>query len=401
MERSALEKLLVKDLKKLLKEKGLSTAGRKLELVNRLDQYWSRQDKTSSPLSSIDGSILTGNPDTDRLILLRLNDKKLRAICLVNKYMANIVCNWEFWMMRVETTHGKEVKDIKPGEMSYKNQYFSLIRYARKQCIKKSIEDNRLDAFISFINKKGINNIIDIHLGRLGTLDRLKMLRYIHNNHPDKLNKELVDLIWWRAFIKANINTLDWIYYTFNVIYDYDWSHSHRLSSTQIIELLRWYIGKKPLDDEDIVNMGHRYLYRLPVLKELKDLCLFNFKAVDLLEDVIWPRIEPETLQWFINNGVLIDTPVANIYAYTGRIKQLNILKTHGIIPDEQGVTRALIYGQISFIKWFVKESTKSKDKLLLERWKFEILEKRNTLRLPGQEIDFSDILKEIGWNSS
>ena len=46
-------------------------------------------------------SKLTGNKDTDILILMQLEDHELGAICQVNKYIHSLCVNDLFWLNRI------------------------------------------------------------------------------------------------------------------------------------------------------------------------------------------------------------------------------------------------------------------------------------------------------------
>ena len=70
---------------------------------------------------------LTGNKDTDILILEQLDDKDLFSICSVNKKSYEL-CNKEyFWRNRYIKKYGVKASQYKPKEKSWKNFYLQTV----------------------------------------------------------------------------------------------------------------------------------------------------------------------------------------------------------------------------------------------------------------------------------
>ncbi len=93
----------------------------------------------------------------DRLILLQLDDIRLKAVCESNKY-ATRVCNEVFWRKRVEQKYGAVVANAKSERMTYRNQYFTLQTFVSKagRLVRSkrvnAAKQGRLDAFIAYKN---------------------------------------------------------------------------------------------------------------------------------------------------------------------------------------------------------------------------------------------------------
>lgn len=64
---------------------------------------------------------LTGNKDTDVIILMKLNDKELSAVCSVNRYINKICKSRDFWNKRTIT-----VFQITHDELDQLRKYLNL-----------------------------------------------------------------------------------------------------------------------------------------------------------------------------------------------------------------------------------------------------------------------------------
>lgn len=104
---------------------------------------------------------LTGNVDTDRLILLRLDDKKVTSFCNTNHYYRDQVCNESFWKQRSETYNidGKG----KPDTTSWRDWYAiqrSIEKKRKKNptlyhiAIENTSKDNDIKAFLQTLPLK-------------------------------------------------------------------------------------------------------------------------------------------------------------------------------------------------------------------------------------------------------
>ncbi len=112
--------LTVDQLKDHLRKLDLPVSGNKATLIKRINAH--------------ELGVLTGNLDADRIILLKLDDIRLEAVCLSNKY-ATKVCNEVFWKMKVEQEYGQNLADTKPKGITYRKHYFDLpiIYYDKKE----------------------------------------------------------------------------------------------------------------------------------------------------------------------------------------------------------------------------------------------------------------------------
>ena len=105
-------------------------------------------------------STLSKYKDTDLLILDKLNDKDLLAICQVNKYMKDLCNDDNFWRNRFESKFGKHVAEKKNDER-WKEYYFQLLKIRNKynnskfhikwKIFTENIKKERLD-ILKFLN---------------------------------------------------------------------------------------------------------------------------------------------------------------------------------------------------------------------------------------------------------
>lgn len=76
-------------------------------------------------------SVLTGNKDTDLIILSNLNDYDLSSVCRVNKYTKELCNNENFWMNRTIKRFGQFSRDINVDRlklnMTWKQFYVKLV----------------------------------------------------------------------------------------------------------------------------------------------------------------------------------------------------------------------------------------------------------------------------------
>ena len=83
-------------------------------------------------------AFLTGQKDTDLLILQELDDESLQSICQVNKF-AKALCDKDtFWMNRIISKYGLEILKGKEIKMTYREYYTSGKARTYKMC--KDIE---------------------------------------------------------------------------------------------------------------------------------------------------------------------------------------------------------------------------------------------------------------------
>ena len=73
--------------------------------------------------------MLSGQKDTDFIILSKLNDKDLLSVCVTNKY-ANRLCNNEdFWRNRFIAKWGSEYVKYNSENRSWKRFYLLITKY--------------------------------------------------------------------------------------------------------------------------------------------------------------------------------------------------------------------------------------------------------------------------------
>ena len=325
----------------------MPNTGRKSDLIDRLLEP--RVSKRTEDRT------FTGVPDTDRFILLQLDDKKLKAVCSLNNYIFNLVCNEAFWLMRVEQHYGKKVKDSKPKKMSYRDQYFSLKKYNRRRNMKQAIKENRLDALIVYLDKWKDN--IDWDESRLLVYkDRLDMIEYIYSLYPELFRNTINPVeLWFASLEEANVDIMDWIYNTFNKSYEY--IHEYHKDPQETIKVLQWYQDHGLINDiKDIksaITGAIRY-GKIPVLKWLKNLKLKGFTNIKQYH--IKSFGNAETIKWLLDNGFKMDMSEVYTVIVKKDLNGLKVLKQYGILPDQSLVNIAFFLKWIPGIKWLTKQ---------------------------------------------
>lgn len=85
----------------------------------------------------------TGIKDTDLLILQQLDDPSLMNVCVVNKYVASLCDNENFWMNRIIKVQSKDALQLKKINQTYKELYFH-ITYPLVKCfnVKRNAKSN-------------------------------------------------------------------------------------------------------------------------------------------------------------------------------------------------------------------------------------------------------------------
>ena len=137
-------------------------------------------------------NILTGNKDTDLLILDNLDDKSLINFCLVNKE-ANRLCSIDsFWRNRLVRKYGEESLQFKSPERTWKQFYLSILKYW----------DDRDDMEESMLNaaEAGDKDLVDFFISKGADDWDSGMESAAEGGH-----KDLVDF-----FISKGANWWDW-----------------------------------------------------------------------------------------------------------------------------------------------------------------------------------------------
>ncbi len=197
----------VKQLKVRLRSLGLPISGNKSVLIERI------KNGTSSKAANV----LTGVKDVDRLILHELDDIRLGAVRLSNKYAASL-CDTLFWKQKVVKTYGDEVADAKSSQMTYGKQYHDLPTFVTKRGTMvdtrrwKAAKQERLDAFILYKDiwyDRRIHDIL-IMVIRKGYSDVIKGIILTYGK--ELINSRSFSFILYELSRKDYVEIIDIIY---------------------------------------------------------------------------------------------------------------------------------------------------------------------------------------------
>ncbi len=375
----------VKQLKDQLRSLGLKVSGNKAELVQRIiddtatTKRSGRSPRARSPKhQSTTGKVLTGaNKDVDRLILLELDDVRLRAVCSSDKYAAS-VCNEVFWKLRVEQKYGEDVAAAKPKGISYRKQYFTLPLFVKKNgglLLKGRLEaakQGRLDAFrvykdlwnhdvrfgeiFSILVKRGYRNILKEIILTHGKPSGYLQLREVFRELSKREDIEILDLIYKTYLTKKKMK---------------DTYITKIISGNASDKILQWLIDNDLIDKDNINVIFHEEQkdHQLDILKFLSEHNLLP-TINQINEEIYW--ISPAALTFLINKGLIPNIDAANEAASFGDIGLLNILEKHGILPDSEGANGALKYPyypkQFIALKWMYKRGIYPNDEELIRK---------------------------------
>ncbi len=125
-----MDTLTIGKIRQILKNNNLPRTGSRNILIKRLrDNNVNISDYISVPYPPIIYliDIVTGVPDVDREILLRLDDKLLFSTCRINKYTATL-CNENFWNLRIQYIYNSDLSEYKKPNETYRDIYKELIK---------------------------------------------------------------------------------------------------------------------------------------------------------------------------------------------------------------------------------------------------------------------------------
>ncbi len=345
----------VKQLKDKLRSLNFKVSGNKADLIQRIiDAQSTTEEPPPRARSPNTGKVLTGvNEDVDRLILLKLDDIRLNAVCTSDKY-ANSVCNDKFWKLRVDQKYGEDVAATKPKGISYRRQYFDLPRFVKKHgklLIKgreEAAQQGRLDAFIAYkelwnhdykycyifnmLIQRGYRNILKEIILTYGDRPIKYLYRYQLRVVFAELSKredfELLDLIYKQYLDNESMKQ----YYMSNIIYN-----------NASDKILQWAIDNDLIDVNNINNIVI-YMKKKDQLQGITYLSELNILPTNPIYTSYIFRFSPAALQFLINKGLIPNVEAANNAAEHGNIEVLELLEKHGILPDSRGANAALEY---------------------------------------------------------
>ena len=165
-----------KELKYILRTLNLPTYGNKDILINQLEK---ELYKESTLLK-----LFSGVQDTDREVLLHLDDNVLYIICEVNKYAYNL-CNGSFWNTRIKQKYeGANLQKYK-GNATYKTIYKEL-REKDLEHILYYAANNGYLPIIEYIIKVGTHHItiefirqLTLALNKASKNGHLEVVKYL------------------------------------------------------------------------------------------------------------------------------------------------------------------------------------------------------------------------------
>jgi hypothetical protein len=255
--------------------------------------------------------LLSGIEDVDRLILLDLDYRSLLAACTSDSYTNNICRDDYFWRQKVEHDMGHEVVINKLPEMSYREQYHTLIN---GMDIDDAIEDGRLD-YLIFMK---VN--FDRYTAQMAALyGWINILSYALN-HGAPFDSEISR----NAAYGGNIAVLEWLYDMNNISLDSETANS--AAEGQAIEALEWLYEKGIYPDDD------GFIY-----------------AVD--EGSI------DVMKWLLDHNITLIDPkeITYLIIETDNIAMLELLETYGILSDEEGANIAVRLKNRRIIEWLAE----------------------------------------------
>jgi ankyrin repeat protein len=129
-------------------------------------------------------SKLTGNKDTDRLILSNVDEKELLNICSIDKYTWNIVCDDDFLRRKLSLKYPDVNKQKKDNE-SWKKFFLRSIHYISKlkDYYKYDYTFGDFEEQLAlFISNEEDDNDISVLLLRSCSVEELALVIYCLNN---------------------------------------------------------------------------------------------------------------------------------------------------------------------------------------------------------------------------
>ncbi len=352
----------------------------------------------------------------DRLILLQLDDIRLKAVCESNKY-ATRVCNEVFWRTRVEQKYGAVVANAKSERMTYRNQYFTLQTFVSKagRLVRSkrvnAAKQGRLDAFIAYKNvwnadghvfklfhiliQKGYKDIVKEIILTYGErlIEILKKTSFLFflltiKDLAKEDDAELLDLLYKEYLLKTGKPV------PIGYIYEI-------LIATTGNKVLKWAI------DNDIINNQTVDMYPIFRRNPKDELRIIKFLA----EHDIFPSMQDiydtfmryknanislKTLDFLISKGIITPTKeMVDAAVNYGKLNILELLAKHRILPDSRAANGALrcVYQSTTMplVKWLHEHGIEPTDKGLI----------RSILYPPKHTLQYDDALENNKWLKS
>lgn len=292
--------------------------------------------------------LLSGVSDVDRLILLDLDYRSLLAACTSDPFTNKICQDDFFWRQKVERDMGTEVMQNKPVGMSYREQYRTLTEGMSKA---DAIKNGRLDYLIMTVTNfpqtyEGENDSYFYWTDSLEAAEygKINVLEWAQN-HGITINSSTAEL----AARGGQINLLQWLYDRNISFDDKVFTSAIRGQHKNVIE---WLLdrGIKPVNSADIagvaVDTGDidmlNFLETKGMLPDRND---FDGAVEEDLVDVV---------KWLIDRNIIPLNPgnIANSAMGNCNFVMLELLATHGILPDMEAYNFAYRSNSWKMIKW-------------------------------------------------
>jgi hypothetical protein len=277
------------------------------------DDGWKAQNYTTPHTVRFEPyreQLLSGTEDVDRLILLDLDYQSLLRACSTDQYTNKICQDDFFWRQKVERDMGHEVMINKLPEMSYRDQYRTLINGMDKV---SAIKKGRLDYLIF----RKIE--LDRYDAKTATgYGWINILKYAADNGVPLGDTANI------AAANGNINVLEWLRENYDT--PFDTTTINDAAERGQIKVLEWLYEKGIRPDDDHV---------------------FLVATIEGHEDVI---------EWLLNHDIIPANPhnVANNAALNDDVDMLNFLETKGIFPDDEGFSDAVEGGHRDAVRWLI-----------------------------------------------
>jgi hypothetical protein len=259
--------------------------------------------------------LLSGVNDVDKLVLLNLDYKDLLAACTSDPYTNKICQDDFFWRQKVERDMGPEVMKNKLPEMSYREQYRTLINNNMNK--DTAIRKGRLDYLIW----KNIQP--DYNISRAAARSgQINILEWTHN-HGILLDQEIAD---YDAALNDRVNVLEWLSKKNIRPSKAAFSNAVESTSTRVVE---WML------DHGITSDHPKLVANLAGYQDLRA----NIEMLELLED----------------HGMLPNTQGANEAASFGNYYILEWLHERNILPDSIGLLEAVTNNKFYVVEWLLE----------------------------------------------
>lgn len=295
---------------------------------------------------------LTGNPDTDSLILLKLPYPSLISTCLSSKYLYSLCQSDYFWKQKVNRDFGRTVMESKPQGESYREQYIYLRRAIKKREIEFQAEKGRLDALIVLGQRYNMNLTMIKRVAAVrGHLHILKWL--VGLKSPIRPTSGDADEAAWGGHLEV----LKWmiqlnppVFFPKNVV-DYTAANGH-------LHVLKWLLELSPdyLPTKDQSSLPAKYGH-LDVLKWMLEVNPDSIGIATAIGAASGGQIE--VLNWLahLNPPVFPDEIGAIIAAENGHLISLQWMadQTPPILPTLRVAQEAYRWGRSEIVRWILQ----------------------------------------------